>query len=206
MTPRFVLRRTGKIIAMSFRKILFLGVAALLCGASSMHAQFSIYGTVVGERVGGFTCADPQGRCADTDGHERPFGSNFGAFYDFKSYKLARFGADVRGGVTNANKSATSYGASSDLVRHYSALAGPRASFRTPLHALKPYAEVLGGYARYNDANTTQQFGQIEGYVGLDVSIVPFLDLRAIELGEGEMFGSGSHNVQSIGAGLVLHF
>ena len=110
--------------------------------------------------------------------------------------------------MTNASKSAESYGASSDLVRHYSALAGPRASFRTPLHALKPYAEILGGYARYNDANATQQFGQIQGYVGLDVSVIPFLDLRAIELGEGALFGSGSgtHNTQSIGAGVVLHF
>ena len=191
---------------MSFRKFLLLGVAALLCGASSSRAQFSIYGTVTGERVGGFTCTDPQSRCADNDGKERPFGSNFGAFYDFKKFGPALIGADLRGGVTNANKSATEYGSSSDLVRHYSALVGPRASFRTPLKALKPYAEILGGYARYNDANVTTQNGQIQGYVGLDISIIPLLDLRAIEVGEGAIFGSGTHNVQSIGAGLVLHF
>lgn len=191
---------------MSFRKFFLLGVAALLCGTGSARAQFSIFGTITGERVGGFTCFDPQGHCAESDGKERPFGSNFGAFYDFKAFGPARIGAEIRGGVTNANKSAESYGASSDLVRHYSALVGPRASFRTPLHALKPYAAILGGYSRYNDANSTEQSGQIQGYVGLDVAIIPFLDIRAIELGEGALFGTGSHNMQSIGAGLVLHF
>ncbi len=191
---------------MSFRKLVLLGVLALLCGAASARAQFSVYGTITGERVGGFTCLDPQGRCAEKDGKERPFGSNFGAFYDFKTFGPARIGADLRGGVTNSNKSALEYGTSSNLVRHYSALAGPRASFRTPIHALQPYAEILGGYARYNDGGITTQYGQIQGVVGLDVSIIPFLSLRAIELGEGALFGSGSHNTQSIGAGVVLHF
>jgi len=194
-------------VGMSFRKILLFCTAAVLGFAASAHAQIGVYGVVTGERVGGFTCQDPLPRhqCASNDGKERPYGGNFGIFYDWRKLGPVRVGVDLRGGVTNANKSALVYGTSTDFVRHYSALAGPRVTFKTPFSALHSYAEVVGGYARYLDARTVSQSGQVQGLVGLDVKILPFLDFRAIEVGAGELFGDNSHSTQSIGAGVVLH-
>ncbi|HEY4355523.1 MAG TPA: hypothetical protein VGN16_07240 [Acidobacteriaceae bacterium] len=191
---------------MSFRNILLFCTAAVLGFAASAQAQIGVYGVVTGERISGFTCSDPQNRCASNDGKERPYGGNFGIFYDWRNLGPARLGVDLRGGVTNANKSAQVYGTSTDFVRHYSAMAGPRVTFKTPFGALHPYVEVVGGYARYLDATTVAQSGQVQGLAGVDVKILPFLDFRAIEFGAGELFGSNSHFTESIGAGVVLHF
>lgn len=202
---------------MLFRKVLLFCAAAFLGCAASAHAQIGVYGVVTGERIGGFTCLDLQNQCASNDGKERPFGGNFGVFYDWRNMGPARVGFDVRGGVTNTNKSAVIYGASSEVSRHYSGLVGPRATFKTPFSVLHPYVEVVGGYARYLDyypetkngttvlTHETKEFGQIQGLVGVDLKILPFLDLRAIEFGAGELFGNSSHSTQSIGAGVVLH-
>jgi hypothetical protein len=45
----------------------------------------------------------------------------------------------------------------------------------------------------------------VEGFAGADITILPVLDLRAIELGAGEAFGPSSHSIQSIGIGVVFH-
>jgi hypothetical protein len=173
------------------------------------RAQFGVYGTVTGERVTGFTCSDPQDRCASTGGVVRPYGADFGGYYDFRSVGPFRLGVDLRGSVLNSNKSATVYASNVDGVRKYAALGGVRAAFNTPLHWLHPYAEIAGGYAKSNAASTNptlyENYGQIKGYVGADIKLLPRLDLRAIELGAGEMFGPDSHSIQSIGIGVVFH-
>ena len=66
-------------------------LGAVSC-VSAAHAQFAVYGTVVGERVRGFTCATI---CASTDGSERPYGGSFGAFYNFRTYGPMRLGVET---------------------------------------------------------------------------------------------------------------
>jgi hypothetical protein len=194
-----------------FRCRTALGVALVLVLLSSIAArgQVGAYATVTGERMGGFTCADPQGQCSAAGGVVKPYGSSFGVYYDFRSIGPMRLGVDLRGSVLNSNKSATTYAASVDSVRQYSVLAGPRAEFKTPIHWLHPYAEVVGGYMRSNAASTDptlyQSYGQVHAFAGADISLLPFLDLRAIELGAGEVFGPSSHSTQSISAGIVFH-
>jgi len=102
-----------------------------------------------------------------------------------------------------------------------------------------PTAPFVTSTVTYNPALNTNYF-LVKGFVGVDIAIFPFLDLRAIELGEGEAFGTptnsqsvssavvvnpitgvttsttnvvtgtttgpGSHGMQSISAGIVLHF
>ena len=194
-----------------FRCRTAFGIATFLFLLSSIavRAQLGVYGTVTGERMSGFTCTDPQGKCAAPGGVAKPYGGTFGAYYDFRSIGPVRLGVDLRGSVLNSNKSATTYSSSTDAIRHYSALGGVRGEFRTPFRWLYPYAQVSAGYARTNAASTLlseyKDYTQVQGFVGADIPLLPNLDLRAIELGAGEVFGSSSHSIQSIGMGVVFH-
>ena len=194
---------------MLFRKMAVLGAALIsLSCAARAHAQVGLYATVTGERISGITCSDPQHQCASNDGVVRPYGVNFGGYYEFRSYGPVRLGGEIRGAVVNTNKPATEYGASTDAVRHYTALGGVRASFATRFKYIRPYASVDAGYARTDAAvaETYQQYTQVQGYVGVDVPLFSVLELRAIELGAGELFGPSSHSTESIGAGVVFRF
>ena len=218
---------------------------ALVFGlAGSAYAQLGVYGMATGQRFSGVTCPSFASPCASNDGVVRPYGGTFGIYYDFKNLGPVRIGADVRSDVLTSNKRADSSAGGEGILRAYNTLGGLRGSFRTPIHWLHPYAEIAGGYSRNNSigqytitSNALSSVSQVnfnpaiysnytlvKGFVGLDVAIFPFLDLRAIELGEGEAFGSAAnvrtvnsdgsvsqtfspstHGTQSIGAGLVLH-
>ena len=159
--------------------------------------------------MSGFTCTDLQGHCSAAGGVVKPYGSMFGAYYDFRSIGPVRLGVDLRGSVLNSNKSATTHASSVDLVRQYSALGGLRGEFKTPFHWLHPYAQISGGFMHSNAASTAfsnyQNYTQVQGFAGADVTLLPVLDLRAIEVGAGEAFGPSSHSIQSIGIGVVFH-
>ena len=195
-----------------FRCRTAFGLALLVFLFSSVvaRAQVGVYGTVTGERFGGFQCQLTTG-CAAPNGVAKPYGAAFGGYYDFRSIGPIRLGVDVRGSVLNSNKSAVTNNSSIDFVRHYSALGGVRAEFRTPLKWLHPYGQISAGLGRSNAAFVNnnpefyQNFTQVQGFAGADISILPVLDLRAIELGAGEAFGPSSHSIQSIGIGVVFH-
>jgi len=193
---------------MLFRKIaLFSAALMTLCCANALRAQVGLYATITGERISGIQCLDPQGICASTDGTVKPYGVNFGGYYELRSFGPARLAAEVRGGVVNSNKPAYTYGASTDAVRHYTALGGVRASFHTPFKYIRPYASVDAGFARTDAVNGAyQNFTQVQAYAGVDVPLFSVIELRAIEFGAGELFGPSSHSTQSIGAGVVFRF
>jgi hypothetical protein len=191
--------------SMNFRRIFFLGVLIGLGSATVAQAQFAAYGMVSAERVGGYICGETSGACASTDGKERPYGGTVGAFYDFRSFGPVRVGVDLRGNFLNASKSATAYKAAPDLERYNSGLGGLRATFRTPFRVLRPYAQVSGGFTRALREGGGQNYTQIQGLVGLDLALFENVDFRPIEFGIGELFGSSSHSIQSIGLGVVFH-
>ena len=196
---------------MSFRKSLPLLTVFVLLVSSAARGQLAVYGTVTGERLSGITCLDPLGVCASSGGVVRPYGANFGGYYDFRNVGPVRLGLDVRGDVLKADKSAEFYQASSGLIRHYDALGGVRASFATPIRFIRPYGEFAVGFAKTNAASATlgtssfSNYTEAKGIVGVDVPLLPYLDIRAIEFGGGALFGNGTHAVESIGAGLVFH-
>ena len=210
----------GRMDFMLFRKCLpFLAVVALFSSIAA-KAQLALYGTFNGERVNGFTCQATNGACASPDGTVRPFGGNFGAYYDFRNLGPVRLGADLRGDVFSANKSAVEYQGGAGINKFYGVLGGVRASIGVPIPILHPYAEALVGYARTNAASANvgtfasstptnieiySGYTQVQGVIGLDIAVLPFLDLRAIELGGGSLFGSSTHSIESIGAGVVIH-
>jgi len=201
-----------------FRCRTAVGLALILFLFSSVaaHAQVGIYATITGSRFGGVTCPSFASPCAESNGDVKPFGANFGAYYDWRTYGPVLLGFDVRGGVQSANKRADAGFGGASTVRYYEALGGVRGTFHTPVHWLHPYAEILGGFTRNNASglytNTitinnnvtppvTQSFlsynpemfkiyPEIKGIVGLDIPLLPFLTFRAVELGAGGAFGS----------------
>jgi hypothetical protein len=64
---------------------------------------------------------------------------------------------------------------------------------------------VSGGFTRAIREGGPQNYTQIQGMVGLDLALFQNVDFRPIEVGVGELFGPASHNIQSIGLGVVFH-
>lgn len=244
----------GRMKLMSFRKLLPLLAVFVLGLVRPASAQFGVYATFKGQRLGGVACPSFAAPCANNGGRVQPYGGNFGGFYDFRNVGPVRLGVDVRGDVLSSNKRGDSSAGGVGLVREYAVLAGVRGSVRTPISWLHPYAEVAGGYTRNNsngvyttttNTNTVtglsttsvffnpevySNYALLEGFVGLDIRILPNLDLRAVELGAGEAFGSvptavsvtstngktsastvtasspSTHSITSVGAGVVFRF
>jgi hypothetical protein len=186
--------------------------------------------------------------------HVDPSGVMLGGYYDFLSLGLVKLGADLRYSHDRANKSAADGGGGKDVTEANTVLGGVRGQVRTPLRWLKPYGQMSFGWTSSNAAEpfcaTTvgpvgtpqsscsgtpvnaprrfDNFFRYEGFVGADIRIASILDLRAIELGIGNMsrIGSGSTvvtsatptgtaittapttssiGIRTIGAGLVFH-
>ncbi len=194
---------------MLFRKLVpFLAAGAALC-TTTAHAQFGVFGTITGQRIGGVACTQTTGSgvgtCTSGTTTDKPYGANFGGYYEFRSFGPVRVGAVIRGGVLNTNKDPGAGIASTDLIREYTALGGVRASTGTPIKWIRPFAEVVAGYDKFGPVYAYNTYTKVEGVVGVDVPVASFMDIRAIELGAGALFGPSSHSTQSIGAGLVFH-
>ena len=202
---------------MNLRKTLFfkaLMVTALVSPfgllPAAATAQTSIYGTVSVEHVTGIRCL--QTICGSGDGTTNPLGGFGGVWYDFHSYGPVRLGIDLRAGTTVGNKNAATY-FNSARPRVFSVLGGVRASFRTPLPQLKPYVEGAVGLAKSNismpqDATTGQVVYhsgvQYRGFAGVDLTLLPALDFRVVELGAGGLSNQGrSYPGEAISTGVV---
>ena len=205
---------------MLFRKLLPLCAFFAFFSALPARAQLALYGTVDGVRFTGYTCQAEGGACASSGGIARPYGGNFGAFYDFRNVGPVRLGLDLRGDIFSTNKSAVEYQGGAGINKFYGALGGVRGSVAIPVTFLHPYAEVLAGYNRNNAASSYvgsyatavptnvelySNYAQVQGLVGLDITVLPYLDIRAIEVGAGALFGPSTHSNESIGAGIVFH-
>jgi len=204
----------------NFRRIFFFGVLVGLGCAAAAQAQFAAYGMVNGERLKDILCTDVRGCASTTDqgvgfGQKSaadPYGGTLGVFYDFRSFGPVTLGADVRASFLNTNKAAYAYQASAGFMRHDSFLGGARATFKTPFKVLRPYAQISVGLGR-TDATVAPvggkllylNFTQVQGFAGLDLALWQNVDFRPIEFGYGEMFGSSSHTLESIGLGIVFH-
>jgi hypothetical protein len=209
---------------MRFSKVWAVVLLWLGCGLAA-QAQLGAYGLFSATGLSGIQCYDSQGKCSSGGGKVNLTGLSGGLYYDFKTVGPVRLGVDFRGGAGHSNKSATSSAGGKDATGQQDFLAGVRGSIHTPISWLRPYAQVSAGWV-HSDA--TEPFGTTtngvvggprlydnfvayEGFVGADINVLPMLDLRAIELGIGNMnrFGTGSGSssagIKSIGVGVVLH-
>ena len=239
--PRRLPSGMGRMKFMLFRKLLLLFAVIVALSAASANAQLGVYGTYSGQRFSGVTCPSFAGPCGYNDGDDRPYGGTFGAFYDTqRQFGPMRLGFDVRGDILTSNKRADSSAGGKGITRQYAALGGVRGTFHVPIRLIHPYAEVAGGIIRNNaigaytavvspngggttasfDPNVYSVYPTVKGFAGVDVTVLPWLDLRAIELGAGAAFGSrtqldsvsplttstsSSRLTESIGVGVVFH-
>lgn len=195
------------------KTLLFLAVFSL---ATFAHAQFGLYGTLTVDSLGGFP---PHNQVLGHPfylKHVDPIGGTVGAFYDFRTIGPVRLGADVRASINRGTR-----GAETDNVgagtRIYSGLAGVRASFRTPIRALKPYVQGSAGLGRSDfgylfDSSSKpllKNAFEYHAFAGLDLNLLPSFDFRVVELGYGGLnsFGTDSRNypLRSISTGIVFH-
>jgi hypothetical protein len=212
---------------MIFRKAVLL-LATAIATTTIAHAQFGVYGTVSVDRLTGIASSpepDSNNLGARNDS-VLPLGGTGGVYYDFLKLGPVRLGADLRGTLTSVKR-----GAYSDYngggARLYSGLAGVRAVFHTPILALRPYIQGSAGIARtnygllYNEQGITSTGGitgnsiilhnnfQVQGFAGVDLRVLPFMDFRVVELGYGVInpYGATAHNypVGTISSGLVFH-
>ncbi len=194
---------------MLFRKCLPAFAAFAALSSPAVQAQIGVFGTVTGERIGGVSCAQSVtngvGTCTSGTTTDKPYGASFGGYYDFRSIGPVRYGVEVRGGVLNTNKDPGANVASTDLIREYTAMGGVHASTGTPIRWLHPFGEVMAGYSKFGPVYAYDTYTKFQAIIGADISVAPFMDIRAIELGAGALFGPSTHGTQSIGAGLVFH-
>lgn len=206
-------------------------VAALLATAPVARAQAAVYGTVTAQHLGGLsyttqgtgTVNQPTTR---TDGTFDPIGGTGGIYYDFRQYGPIRLGVDARFSIAHSTHGADP-NATGSGGRLYTAMGGLRASFPAHYRILAPYAGVDFGLARTDYGNGTSgssstgtgfPSGQVkidhgfayQGVAGLDIHALSVLDVRLFELGIGGVSGvtgqSGSHLLESLSIGVVLHF
>jgi hypothetical protein len=215
---------------MIFRKaVLFL--AAAIATTTIAHAQLGVYGTITVNRLSGQQGsplaplnADPAG-CVGAaapgckvNNSVDPIGGTGGVYYDFKTLGPVRLGVDVRASVTDSKQGVYTVSRGSG-TRIYSTLGGIRASFHTPIKVIKPYIQVSAGLGRsdYGLALIGSPPGklvtvnnlQYEGFAGVDLRLLPFMDFRVVELGYGALnsFGTNSHTypIGTISSGVVFH-
>ncbi len=207
MTPKFALTFASAVLA----------VTTVLPSAS---AQLAAYGTVSVRRMTSIPYT--QGSTSYTNGSFDPVGGTFGAYYDWRTFGPVRLGVDARGSIANSTKGAyTATAAGGHLA---SVLGGMRASFHVPLIPLKPYVQGSAGLARTNfgtDYNTglassgvsnstgiqLSNHVEYDVFAGADLSILPFIDFRVVELGYGAVQGHAhTYPVESLSSGIVIHF
>ena len=199
---------------------LVLALTSLLFAATAASAQLAAYGTVSVRRM--IDIPYTQGSTTRTDGSFDPVGGTFGAFYDFRTIGPVRLGVDARGSIVNSTQGAyTSYNAGGGHIG--SGLGGIRASFHTPFVPVKPYVQGSAGVARtnfgtqYNNGLASGSLSNSTGiqltthveydvFAGVDLTILPILDFRVVELGYGAIQGNGhTYPVQSLSSGIVFH-
>jgi len=117
-----------------------------------------------------------------------------------------RFGIDLRGSTKPGTTGADT------------AMGGLRLQLKPPLSPVKPYIQASGGYVATR-SRVASGTGSLENHYaaweilgGLDVPLVPFFDVRLIEVGGGTGYRvsglSSASNISmfTVSSGLVFHF
>lgn len=182
-----------------------LWVSALLAACSAVvHAQaVSLYVTSSSARFGNAPTGAP--------GQTVPFwtsGIGGGVTLNTIPVGPVRLGVDLRGSTRPGTTGADT------------AMGGLRLGIKPPLISIKPYIQASGGYV----ATRTRALGvgsQLNRYAawevlgGLDFPLMPFFDVRLIEVGggtgyrlSGTLSTSGTETISmfTVNSGLVLHF
>ena len=185
--------------------------------ASYGHAQIiSVYGTFSPTHVSNVATGSVQGAGTVSEQFASNWTSNFGGGVTFGALPLGpiRLGLDVRG----STKSGT--------VGSDTALVGVKVGLKIPFISLKPYVQASGGYLATRTFNVStgatpgqtfeNKYAAYELLGGVDYHLVPFIDLRLVEIGGGKGYNTGiilggastgeNATLLTVSTGVVVHF
>jgi hypothetical protein len=200
------------------RYILF---AAVLLPGAAAHAQVvSIYATSSSARFSNVQT----GTNLTPSGYQNQY-TNFwktgiggGVTFNILPVGPIRLGLDFRGSTRQGTVGADT------------AMAGFKVGFHPPVIPIKPYLQASGGYVATRTVNVSSgatsnstfnnQYAAWEILGGVDFPIVPFLDVRLVEVGGGTGYGVGTYSLGTgfiggprptismftVNSGLVFHF
>lgn len=179
-------------------------VAALLLSAALVpqaRAQFAVYG-MGSAAILGSTPSIPGTNTGGNAGFAVG-GFTIGAYDDFTKIGPLRFGLDGRY-FSQSGANGNSYG-----NKIHGGLVGARLSLKVPVLPIKPYvqAEVGGVGTNYGVKAETTSSSAWQVNLGIDLTVLPHLDLRA-EYGGGliNAYQGGNQTLQEVGGGAVLRF
>jgi len=127
------------------------------------------------------------------------YGPTVGAFVDFHQLGPVKLSADFRGSFLGAS------GTRLDGV-----FVGPRFATSVKLLKLKPYAEFMVGFARYNNGlnqvASSSTDAEIQVNAGVDRPVTKRFDWRVFEYSYSQYYGlSGEYNPKTFSTGVVFH-
>jgi hypothetical protein len=127
------------------------------------------------------------------------YGPTIGSFIDFATTRHINFSADLRGTFVGAG------GARLDGV-----VVGPRVATAIKFQKLKPYAEFMVGFARYNNGQnavaSSSTDSEIQVNTGVDRPVARLIDWRVFEYSYAQYYGlGGQYNPKTFSTGIVFH-
>lgn len=156
-----------------------LSMLSIICGAHA-HAQTAIYAQATGQ----------SNNLTSGDGYF--WGPTFGIYHDSHRLALVHIGYDVRGSILKNGSAQFSSG-----------LGGIRASVVPHVIPIKIYGEVLGGVGFISNGSSSTNFQyQING--GLEYTLLPHIDWRALEVAYNGYSGSSVGNPVALSTGIVF--
>ncbi len=160
-------------------------LALCLAGASPAQAQVSAYAD--------FTAA----KLTNLVSTSVLYGPTIGLTATLAPLPKVKIGVDLRGTFLGGKK------------RLDGLAIGPVFAFS--MKGVKPYAELLVGYARYNDGlgnpSSATTDGQLDLVAGIDKHINSHIDWRVFEFGYEQYYAlGGQFNPKNFSTGLVYHF
>ncbi len=190
-----------------------LHLVALLA-VPHLHAQaVEIYGTVTEVNANNVPSTDyhgcpvtPPGQTcspsslANVNTNQAGFGG--GVTLNILRLPVLKLGLDVRGSRHSGTNGADT------------ALGGVKLTIHPPFWNIRPYLQGSFGYLGTTDTTstgptTTARYAATEVLAGLDLPLIPVLDLRVVEIGAGHALNSVDSTKPTFltaSAGLVLHF
>jgi hypothetical protein len=127
------------------------------------------------------------------------YGPTIGGFVNVANLKIIKFSGDVRGTFTGASG-----------VRLDGVVVGPRLETDLKFLKLKPYAEAMVGFARYNNGlnqpASSSTDAQVQFIGGVDRPIARLFDWRVFEYSYMQYYGLKQlYNPQTFNTGVVFH-
>ncbi len=162
-------------------RVAVLLALALLSGSTAARAQLALYGNFEANDL--------------TQTSTFVTGGTFGLYDDFYRLGPIHLGTDIRGSVL-----------AKDSTNLSKVLVGVRLAVKPPILPIKPYVQLNGGVAKLTSGSIQPGYKpayEVNG--GIDLTVLPHVDWRVVEVGAGEINGQPDSEFH-LATGLVFRF